>query len=143
MRRTLSSTLFTGACFALALTATMGIALAGNLFTLFIFYEMLTLITYPLVTHHGTPEARNGGRVAFSTRNGCSDHSKAVIAATATRSPPSPQRRCASERWRLSQLERADIPGRHPGYNGDLRGDRRPGWRSGAAPARSGAPRAG
>ena len=41
-------------CFALALAATMGIAFAGNLFTLFVFYEMLTLITYPLVTHHGT-----------------------------------------------------------------------------------------
>jgi formate hydrogenlyase subunit 3/multisubunit Na+/H+ antiporter MnhD subunit len=41
-------------CFALALAATMGIAFAGNLFTLFVFYEALTLITYPLVTHHGT-----------------------------------------------------------------------------------------
>lgn len=50
-------------CFALALAATMGIALAGNVFTLFAFYEMLTLITYPLVTHHGTDEARRGGRV--------------------------------------------------------------------------------
>lgn len=50
-------------CFALALAATMGIAFAGNLFTLFVFYEMLTLITYPLVTHHGTDEARSGGRV--------------------------------------------------------------------------------
>ena len=50
-------------CFALALSATMGIAMAGNMFTLFLFYEMLTLITYPLVTHHGTDEARRGGRV--------------------------------------------------------------------------------
>jgi multicomponent Na+:H+ antiporter subunit D len=50
-------------CFALALAATMGIAMAGNMFTLFLFYEMLTLITYPLVTHHGTDEARRGGRV--------------------------------------------------------------------------------
>jgi multicomponent Na+:H+ antiporter subunit D len=50
-------------CFALALSATMGIAMAGNMFTLFLFYEMLTLITYPLVTHHGTEEARRGGRV--------------------------------------------------------------------------------
>ena len=41
-------------CFALSLAATMGIALAGNLFTLFIFYEVLTLVTYPLVTHHGS-----------------------------------------------------------------------------------------
>lgn len=50
-------------CFALALAATIGIAYAGNVFTLFIFYELLTLITYPLVTHHGTAEARRGGRV--------------------------------------------------------------------------------
>lgn len=50
-------------CFALALSATMGIAMAGNMFTLFLFYEMLTLITYPLVTHHGTEAARRGGRV--------------------------------------------------------------------------------
>jgi multicomponent Na+:H+ antiporter subunit D len=50
-------------CFALALAATMGIAFAGNLVTLFLFYEALTLSTYPLVTHHGTPEARRGGRV--------------------------------------------------------------------------------
>ena len=50
-------------CFALALSSTMGIAMAGNMFTLFLFYEMLTLITYPLVTHHQTEEARRGGRV--------------------------------------------------------------------------------
>jgi multicomponent Na+:H+ antiporter subunit D len=41
-------------CFALALACTMGIAFAANLLTLFLFYEVLTLITYPLVTHHGT-----------------------------------------------------------------------------------------
>ncbi len=50
-------------CFALALAATIGIAFAANLFTLYVFYEMLTLVTYPLVTHHGTPEARKAGRV--------------------------------------------------------------------------------
>ena len=50
------------ACFALALAATMGIAFAANVFTLFVFYEMLTLVTYPLVTHHGTEEARRAGR---------------------------------------------------------------------------------
>ncbi|MFN0164068.1 MAG: proton-conducting transporter membrane subunit [Burkholderiales bacterium] len=49
-------------CFALSILAAVGIAFAGNLFTLFLFYELLTLITYPLVTHHGTPEARQGGR---------------------------------------------------------------------------------
>lgn len=51
------------ACFALALGATMGIAMAGNLLTLFVFYEILTLVTWPLVTHHGDAEARSGGRV--------------------------------------------------------------------------------
>ncbi len=37
--------------FAVALSAVMGIAFAGNLLTLFIFYEVLTLSTYPLVAH--------------------------------------------------------------------------------------------
>ncbi|MDH5265934.1 MAG: proton-conducting transporter membrane subunit, partial [Betaproteobacteria bacterium] len=35
----------------------------ANLVTLFFFYELLTLVTYPLVTHHGTEEARRAGRV--------------------------------------------------------------------------------
>ncbi|MBQ0917176.1 monovalent cation/H+ antiporter subunit D family protein [Hydrogenophaga aromaticivorans] len=59
-------------CFALALTATMGIAFSGNLFTLFLFYEVLTLITYPLVTHHGTEKARQGGRVYLGLLMGTS-----------------------------------------------------------------------
>lgn len=50
-------------CFAIALAGTMGVALAGNLFTLFLFYEVLTISTYPLVTHRGTEEARNAGRL--------------------------------------------------------------------------------
>ncbi|WP_316348773.1 monovalent cation/H+ antiporter subunit D family protein [Desulfuromonas acetoxidans] len=50
------------ACFALALASTMGIALAGNLLTLFVFYEMLTLSTYPLVTHKRDHDALAGGR---------------------------------------------------------------------------------
>jgi len=50
-------------CFAVAIASTMGIALAANMFTLFIFYEVLTLSTYPLVTHSGTAEARRAGRV--------------------------------------------------------------------------------
>ena len=41
----------------------MGVAFAGNLLTLFLFYEALTLSTYPLVTHHGTAQARAAGRV--------------------------------------------------------------------------------
>jgi multicomponent Na+:H+ antiporter subunit D len=53
-------------CFALAITAAMGIAFAGNCLTLFIFYEMMTLVTYPLVTHRGTPEAVRAGRIYIS-----------------------------------------------------------------------------
>ena len=48
--------------FAVAMGCTMGVAFADNLFTLFVFYEVLTLSTYPLVTHAGTQEARQGGR---------------------------------------------------------------------------------
>lgn len=51
------------AFFAIAIGSTIGVAFAQNLFTLFLFYELLTVSTYPLVTHAGTPEARQGGRV--------------------------------------------------------------------------------
>ena len=51
------------AFFALALASTMGVAFAGNMLTLFTFYEALSVSTYPLVTHSGTPEARRAGRV--------------------------------------------------------------------------------
>ena len=50
-------------CFAIAIGSVMGIAFASNLFTLFIFYEVLTLSTYPLVTHAGTEQAKKGGRI--------------------------------------------------------------------------------
>jgi multicomponent Na+:H+ antiporter subunit D len=50
------------ACFALALSATMGVAFSANLFTLFLFYEALTLATYPLVGHAETDEAKAGAR---------------------------------------------------------------------------------
>ncbi|MEP1206696.1 MAG: proton-conducting transporter membrane subunit [Rhizobiaceae bacterium] len=50
------------ACFAFAIFATMGIAFAANLLTLFLFYELLTISTYPLVAHKETPEAKAGGR---------------------------------------------------------------------------------
>ena len=49
--------------FSLCVTATVGLALAGNLFTFVIFYELLTLATYPLVAHKGTPEAVRGARI--------------------------------------------------------------------------------
>jgi len=50
-------------CFALALAATMGIAFSSNLLTLFLFYEILTLVTWPLVTHSGGEEAKRSGRL--------------------------------------------------------------------------------
>ncbi|MFT5225786.1 MAG: multicomponent Na+:H+ antiporter subunit D [Polaribacter sp.] len=50
-------------CFAIAIGAVMGVAFADNLLTLFIFYEVLTLSTYPLVTHAGTEAAKRGGRI--------------------------------------------------------------------------------
>ncbi len=49
--------------FSLCVAATMGVASAGNLFTFFIFYELLTLATWPLVVHRGTPEAFAAGRL--------------------------------------------------------------------------------
>jgi len=51
------------ACFAVAISSTIGIAFSANLFTLFLFYEALTLSTYPLVTHKADAEAVAGGRV--------------------------------------------------------------------------------
>jgi multicomponent Na+:H+ antiporter subunit D len=51
------------AFFAIAIAAAMGVAFSANLFTLFAFYEVLTLCTFPLVTHHGTEEAKKAGRV--------------------------------------------------------------------------------
>jgi len=50
---------------------TAGIALAGNLFTLFVFYEILTLVTYPLVIHRGTPAALAAGRKVVPWRALC------------------------------------------------------------------------
>lgn len=50
------------ACFAVAIGATMAVAFAGNLLTMFIAYEVLTLSTYPLVTHHGDAKSVRAGR---------------------------------------------------------------------------------
>ncbi|MBP2233677.1 multicomponent Na+:H+ antiporter subunit D [Sinorhizobium kostiense] len=50
------------ACFALSLAAAVGGAFAANLFTLVIFYEVLSLVTYPLVYHHEDEEGWLGGR---------------------------------------------------------------------------------
>lgn len=49
-------------CFAFAISSVMAICFSSNLLTLFIFYEVLTLSTYPLVTHAGNDAAKKGGR---------------------------------------------------------------------------------
>jgi multicomponent Na+:H+ antiporter subunit D len=51
------------AYFAIALLAAMGVAFAANLFTLFLFYEALTLSTYPLVTHKGDENSVRSARI--------------------------------------------------------------------------------
>lgn len=51
------------AMFALSLAATMGIAFAGNLITLFLCYEILTLSTYPLVSHKGDENTVRSARI--------------------------------------------------------------------------------
>lgn len=48
--------------FAIALSATIGVAFSANLLTLYLFYEMLSFATYPLVAHHQDKEARSSGR---------------------------------------------------------------------------------
>ena len=60
------------ACFALVIGATMGVALSSNLFSLFIFYEILTVATSPLVVHKETKEAFAAGRnfLVYTLRRG-------------------------------------------------------------------------
>lgn len=50
------------ASFAVAISATIGVAFSANLLTMYLFYEMLSLSTYPLVTHEQNDEARASGR---------------------------------------------------------------------------------
>ena len=47
-------------CFPFAIFSTVSLALANNLITSFIFYEILTLSTFPLVAHHGNDKAKKG-----------------------------------------------------------------------------------
>ncbi|MBN1192877.1 MAG: oxidoreductase [Coriobacteriia bacterium] len=47
--------------FMLCLGWTMGVAYAGNLLTFLIFYELFSILTYPLVVHEETPEAMAAG----------------------------------------------------------------------------------
>lgn len=60
------------ASFSLAIAAVMGLAFSANMFTLFLFYEMLTLSTYPLVAHKGTDEAVKGARTYLGILMGTS-----------------------------------------------------------------------
>jgi multicomponent Na+:H+ antiporter subunit D len=50
------------ACFALALFGAIGCAFSDNLFTLYLFYEIVSISTYPLVAHHQDQEGYEGGR---------------------------------------------------------------------------------
>lgn len=58
--------------FAVAIAATIGAAFAANLMTLYVFYEALTLATYPLVTHGGEGKDRAGGRTYLAILLGTS-----------------------------------------------------------------------
>lgn len=53
------------ACFAISLSSAVGVAFSANLITLFVFYEILSLATVPLVGHKETPEAIEGARKYF------------------------------------------------------------------------------
>jgi len=58
--------------FAIAITAALGIAYSGNLLTFFLFYETLTISTFPLVTHKRDEKARAGGRIYIGILMGTS-----------------------------------------------------------------------
>ena len=60
------------AFFAVSISSAVGAAFAANLVTLFIFYEVLTLATFPLVTHAGTDDAKRGGRTYLGLLMGTS-----------------------------------------------------------------------
>ncbi|QGY41661.1 monovalent cation/H+ antiporter subunit D family protein [Pseudodesulfovibrio cashew] len=49
-------------CFAVAIFGAVGVALSANVFTLYLFYEIITVFTYPLVYHHEDADAKIGAR---------------------------------------------------------------------------------
>jgi multicomponent Na+:H+ antiporter subunit D len=49
-------------CFAVAIFGALGVAMSANIFTLYLFYEIISIFTYPLVAHHQDDEAYHGGR---------------------------------------------------------------------------------
>ncbi len=60
------------AAFSFSISATLAIAFSSNLFSLFVFYEVLTLATYPLVAHKGTEESKRGARTYLAILMGAS-----------------------------------------------------------------------
>lgn len=50
------------ACFAIAIFGAQGVSYSGGLFSLYLFYEVITLFTYPLVAHHQDEEGYAGGQ---------------------------------------------------------------------------------
>lgn len=50
------------ACFALAIFGAIGVAFSDNLFTMYLFYEIVSICTYPLVAHHQDEEGYSGAR---------------------------------------------------------------------------------
>ncbi len=50
------------ACFTAAILGAQGVSYSGNLFSLYLFYEIITVVTYPLVAHHQDEEAYEGGK---------------------------------------------------------------------------------
>lgn len=50
------------ACFALAIFGAIGVAFSANLFTMYLFYEIVSICTYPLVAHHQDKEGYDGAR---------------------------------------------------------------------------------
>jgi NADH-quinone oxidoreductase subunit L/multicomponent Na+:H+ antiporter subunit D len=74
------------AAFAGSVAAAIGVAFASNLVVLFVFYELLTVATYPLVAHDETPEARAAGRkyLAYTFGGGVAVLAGAVLVFWAT-----------------------------------------------------------
>jgi multicomponent Na+:H+ antiporter subunit D len=98
------------ASFAVCLSATIGLAFAANLFTFFVFYELLTVATYPLVVHKQSPE-RSAQAAATSptcSRAGCRSCSRSqsssrrsgTCRSNRAGSSATPCRRHRSWRWR-------------------------------------------
>jgi multicomponent Na+:H+ antiporter subunit D len=83
------------AAFAVCLFATVGIALAGNLLTFYVFYELLTVGGYPLVIHRS--RTRSGGAWRCSRPSPGRSPSRATGRSRPEAScrPPAPRRRCS------------------------------------------------